>query len=219
MDIQTRLAQALELHQAGHLLEAGEIYREILGVDANNVDALNLMGIVMQAAGDLDLAIDLIGRATELAPDYFAPFANLGNAYQAASRRDEAVEAFRKALELNPDSPETANNLASVFNELGRHDEALSASEAALGLIPDFPAAEINRGNAYAGLGKTAQAIESYRRILANNPTAGDCWYNLGNVFAQIRGLDHYLFRFYTNRIAYPRQHIRYRVTQTHIVS
>jgi len=183
MDVQQKISSALQLHQSGHLLEAGEIYREVLAVDANNVDALNLLGVVMQAVGDLDLAIDLIGRATDLAPDYFAPFANLGNAFQAANRLDEALEAFRTALALDPDSAETANNLASVFNQQGRHAEALSASEAALKLIPDFPAAAINRGNALVGIGQAEKAVAVYLEVLAKEPSARGGWYNLGNAY------------------------------------
>ena len=84
MDVAHEFKRALEHHQQGRLLEAGEIYREILARDPDHVDALNLIGVVLQAAGDLELAEKLIRRATEVAPEYFAPFANLGNVVQAA---------------------------------------------------------------------------------------------------------------------------------------
>jgi len=178
-----KISAALRLHQEGNLLEAGEIYREVLASEPDNVDALNLMGVVMQAAGDLELAADLIGRAAELAPDYFGPFANLGNVYQAAGRLEEALDSFRRALELNPDSAETVNNMASLFNQLGRHQEALKASEAALGIFPEFPAARLNLGNALAALGKVDQAIACYRQTIEADPESGDGWFNLGNIY------------------------------------
>jgi len=63
MSIQEKLSTALAFHQQGQLLEAGELYREILAEDPDQVDALNLMGVVMQAAGDLEVALGLFGTS------------------------------------------------------------------------------------------------------------------------------------------------------------
>ena len=136
MNIAAELQRGLKLHQQGHLLEAGEIYRDILAKDPVQVDALSLMGVVMQAAGDLEIAEELLSRATVLAPDYFAPFANLGNVLQAAGRVDEAIGAFRRALELNESSVETANNLASALNVTGQFDAARRTLLASVDLFP-----------------------------------------------------------------------------------
>ena len=84
MDIVAQLQRGLHLHQQGHLLEAGKLYQEILAEEPDHVDALNLMGVVMHATGDLGLAEELLRRAINLAPDYFAPHANLGNVLQTA---------------------------------------------------------------------------------------------------------------------------------------
>jgi tetratricopeptide (TPR) repeat protein len=186
MNAANALQRALALHQQGKLLEAGEIYRDILAKDPDQVDALSLMGVVMQAAGDLETAEALLSRATELAPDYFAPFANLGNVLQAAGRVDAAIDAFRHALELNPKSVETANNLASAMNEVGRFDAALKASERALSLLPRFPEALVNKGNALLGLGQAEEAVAAYRKALKLAPGHGNALFNLGNALVDL---------------------------------
>ncbi len=186
MNIAAELQRGLKLHQQGHLLEAGEIYRDILAKDPDQVDALSLMGVVMQAAGDLEIAEELLSRATELAPDYFAPFANLGNVLQAAGRVDEAIGAFRRALELNESSVETANNLASALNVTGQFDAALKASERALRMLPKFPEALVNKGNALLGLGQAVAAVESYEKALEIAPGHGNALYNLGNALVDL---------------------------------
>ncbi|MBT7250211.1 MAG: tetratricopeptide repeat protein [Rhodospirillaceae bacterium] len=186
MSIQEKLSTALAFHQQGQLLEAGELYREILAEDPDQVDALNLMGVVMQAAGDLEVALDLLGRATELAPDYFAPFANLGNVLQASGRLLDAVEAFETALKLNGDSPETANNLSSVQNELGNPIAGLEASERALSLIPQFPEAIINKGNALLALARPVEAVNAYREALTLAPDNARAHFNLGNAYLDL---------------------------------
>ena len=93
MDIAGELKKGLGLHQEGRLAEAGDIYAGILEAEPDNTDALNLMGVVLQAAGDCVGAIELLQRATELAPDYFAAHVNLGNAQLGAGRLDDALEA------------------------------------------------------------------------------------------------------------------------------
>jgi len=181
LNIAKELQKGLQLHQAGKLPEAGEIYKKILEADPENVDALNLMGVLLQAGGQLDTAIVLLEQATKLAPDYAAPLVNLGNALQLAGKAGEAVEAFEKAMALEPAQPEAANNLASALNDLGRHEDAVRACQAALKLKPGFAEAYNNMGNAQAALGRPEEAEESYKKALEINPTQATALFNLGN--------------------------------------
>ena len=186
MDLQAEFERALAMHQQGLLLEAGEIYRAILGEDPEHVDSLNLMGVIMQAVGDLEMAEELLIRATELAPDYFAPFANLGNVLQGGGRLSEAVNSFRKALSLEPDSVETINNLASALNEMNNFKDALAASERALSLVAAFPEALVNKGNAMLGLGQAHDAVTIYQEALALEPNHSNGSFNLGNAYMDL---------------------------------
>ncbi len=190
MNIRKQLAKGLQHHQAGRLAEAGEIYRDILKVDPNNVDALNLMGVILHVAGDLENAIALIHHATELAPDYLSPLVNLGNALQAAGRLEDAVNTFEKAMALDPNSAEAANNLASALNELARFDRALEVAESAIKINPSIVDLHINRGNALLGLERAEEALESYHLALEENPAHGVAWYNMGNAYADLERYD-----------------------------
>ncbi|MEK9723550.1 MAG: tetratricopeptide repeat protein [Rhodospirillaceae bacterium] len=175
------LARALRLHEAGDLLGAGTLYREILAVEPDHVDALNLLGVVMHAAGEVDLAIELTGRAAALAPDYAAPCVNLGNALQAAGRADEAVAQFQRGLELEPDNAIAASNLASALTDLGRYDEAAAAAEQAVALAPELPDAYVNLGNAQLALGQADDAVAAQTAALERDPHHAGAWFNLGN--------------------------------------
>lgn len=183
-NIARELKRALALHQAGRLADAGAIYRDILKADPDNADALNLMGVLLQAGGELPTAITLLQKATEIAPDYLAAHVNLGNALQLAGRLQDAVAAFEKAMTLNPNVPEPANNLASALNALGRHAAAVDACVAALKARPDFAEAHINMGNALVGLKKPADAETSYRRAIELKPGNATAYFNLGNALA-----------------------------------
>ena len=184
MGVDDELANALELHQAGDLLAAGAIYREVLAQDPDNVDALNLLGVIMHAAGDLELAVELISRATELAPDYAPALINLGNALQAAGRPDDAVKKFKRSLELDPGAGIAASNLASALNDLALHEEARQAGERAVQLIAELPDAHVNLGNALLGLGRSEAAQAKYMAALEQDPHHPGAWFNLGNAHA-----------------------------------
>ena len=186
MSVRKKLKKALSLHQQGRLVEAAELYQDILRSDPNNVDALNLLGVILQAAGDLEAAVTLIRRATELAPDYAAPHVNLGNALQVSGELEEAAESFERACELEPNKGEPFNNLASVLNEMDRYFEAKEMAEKAVALAPALSAAHNNLGNALLGLGEKEASIECYRRAISLDRADATSHYNLGNALTEL---------------------------------
>ena len=64
------LALAVQHHQAGALQQAEQLYRQILQVDPQHVDALHLLGLLAKQAGRHDLACEYIRQALRLQPDF-----------------------------------------------------------------------------------------------------------------------------------------------------
>jgi len=185
-----QIKQALKLHQSGNLDDAMAIYKTVLSEDGNNVDALNLMGALALGLGQTDAAIALTARAVELAPDYFAPLVNLGNALQAANRLDEAVDYFKRALVINARDGATNNNLSSALNALSQFDEALDYANKAISAQPDMAEAYNNLGNALKGLGDHIEAILSFQKAISFDPDLGNAYYNLGTLFLENENWD-----------------------------
>ena len=175
----SRLKQALALHQAGKLADAADVYKAILAAEPDNVDALNLLGALAHAMGRHELAIALASRAVARAPDYAAPQVTLGNALQSAGRLEEAAKAFRRACDLAPTSAEAHVNLASALNALGRHADGAAAARRAIQLAPGLAAAHNNLGNALAGERAFDAAVASYREALAIDRSDAAAHYNL----------------------------------------
>jgi len=63
------LADALALHRAGKLDEAGTLYDQLIGQHPEQPDALHLRGVVHMQRGELREAVRLIGKAIVLRPD------------------------------------------------------------------------------------------------------------------------------------------------------
>src|SRR5450432_528953 len=102
VQIAERFAVALSHHQAGRLVEAEGLYRQICAVDPQHVDSLHFLVVLAGQVGRSDIAIDLIGRALALRPDYAEALCNMGNILAKENRLDQAAEHYKRALALNP---------------------------------------------------------------------------------------------------------------------
>ena len=67
--IQDALDLALKHHQAGRLSDAEDIYEQILQTDPKQPVALHLLGVTSHQVGKNDVAVDLITKALDLAPN------------------------------------------------------------------------------------------------------------------------------------------------------
>ena len=138
MNIQKELDRAWELHRAGRLAEAEQVYRAILGVDPNQPDALQMLGQVAFAAGRLDAAIELFGRSLAQDPGQARVLVNLGVACREARRDQDAIAAFERALRLEPGLFEARLHLAVALLTEGETGQAESHLRRAIADRPDF---------------------------------------------------------------------------------
>ena len=184
------LALAIQHHQAGRLAEAEQIYRQILAVAPDQVDALHMLGLMAHQAGRHDLAVQYIGRALQLNPDCAEAYYNLGVVWQSQGKPDEAVACYRRALELNPGYAEAHSNLGNALKEQGKLDEAVACYRRALQLKPGYIKAHSNLGNALKEQGKLDEAVACYRRALELKPDFAEAHSNLGNALSDQGKLD-----------------------------
>ena len=86
MTIQQAIELALRHHTAGDLATAENIYRQILNVDANNVDAWNNLGVALQMARKWRDAEYAFKRALQVKPDFANAYGNLGECLRTQRR-------------------------------------------------------------------------------------------------------------------------------------
>lgn len=190
MDNQTvTIPQALQLalqhHQANHLQEAEQIYRQILEVEPNNSDALHLLGVIAYQVKNYDVAVDLISQAIQIndtAPNFYN---SLGNALSDQGKLEEALACYRQVLALDPNFAEAYRNLGVVFKNQGLLDEALEHYQRAIDLQPDLVDAHISLGVVFLEQGLLTKAIESCEQALVLNPDAVEPLNNLANALKE----------------------------------
>lgn len=164
------IAEAYQVHQAGQAARAESLYRQLLHLDADNVVANNLFGLLCLQTGRFDEAARHIERALALKPDDAQAHSNLALALKDLGRSEEAARHFHESLKLNPNNPRVYNNLGGIYIELRRIGDAIRCFQQALAIHPAFTEAHYNLGNALMLTHRYPEAAASLKQCLALNP-------------------------------------------------
>lgn len=168
--IPAALQTAMQLHQAGRLRKAGEIYRRMLDLQPQHADAMHLLGVVEHQMGNYPQAIKLIQQAIGISPNVGMFHNNLGKALFALGKLDDAVEQYRNALSLQANFPDACYNLGEALRAQNQLDEAEAQLKQALVLNPAYAEACFALGAVKQAQRNCEMAGEWYAKALAIRP-------------------------------------------------
>lgn len=172
--------------QAGRLVQAEGILRQILQQRPNDAEALHQLAIIAYQSGKMPFAVQLIERALTVAPDVHLYQANIAEMYRRIGQPQKAIEHGRKAIGLKPDGADAHNNLGIAYFDIGDYESALTCYDNAIAARTRFAEAISNRGNALRHLRRFDEAEAEYRRALTINPTYAEAFNNLGSVLRDL---------------------------------
>lgn len=132
--LDSMLAQAASLHQAGDLLGAIETYRVYLQSVPERADVRSNLGAALVRLGRVEEAVAEYRQAIALDPANPAYRLNLGLAFYKALRPQDAIAEFRQVLALDPAHRQARLLLADCQSQTGDDAgvvETLLAHEAA----------------------------------------------------------------------------------------
>jgi predicted O-linked N-acetylglucosamine transferase (SPINDLY family) len=120
------IAEAIQIarqhHLAGRLPEAESIYREILAERPDQVEALQLLGMLAAQVDQFDAAVELIQRAIAINSSNASYYNNLGNALRSQGRLDDAIAAYRQSIRIDPQYLIGHSNLLYSLHYHPSHD-------------------------------------------------------------------------------------------------
>jgi tetratricopeptide (TPR) repeat protein len=184
------LENAVALHHKGQLGQAEAIYRQLLGTDPTNAEALHLLGVIAHQTGNHKNAVDLISHAIEINPHVAIYYSNLGNALQELKQFDAAVASYDKAIALKPHYAEAYSNRGVALQELEQLDAAIASCDKAIALKPDYAEAYSNLGNALRELKQFDAAVASYDKAIAFKPHYAEAYSNRGVALQELKQFD-----------------------------
>lgn len=169
-----------QLHQAGDLHRAEEIYRRILRTDPRNGRVWFVLGNLCEADRRLDEAAACMRQALELTPREPMGYFHLGNVLLKQERFAESEASFRRCVELQPLHVEALVNLGFVLGEQDKLAEARACYERAKQIRPDYAEIHHNLGNLHREEGRLDDALACYQRALELRPDYAKAHINRG---------------------------------------
>src|SRR5262245_48179285 len=183
------LAKAIDHANNGRLEEAESIYREMIEAEPAHAEARFSLGMIAFRRGEMQRAIEEIGRALQLRPNWSEAVYRMGTAYHTMGRLQEAVDCYSRALDLQPSFASARNELGVALYQLGNLDEAVYSFREALRIEPKHIEALSNLSTALRDQMQVSEAITYARRALALNPNYASARFNLGLALFDVREL------------------------------
>jgi tetratricopeptide (TPR) repeat protein len=134
----------------------------------------------------VDSATEYFVRATELAPDSFDAWANLGHNYGQLERWQDSLAASNRALAIDDSQAFAWHTKCVALQQLQRHEEALAAFNYALVVDPVYREAWIDIGKLLQKLQRNEDALDVYERALALDEHDFATWIAEGNILSQL---------------------------------
>jgi tetratricopeptide (TPR) repeat protein len=168
---------ARRLLRALALTPVGEVPGPVTPQPTESVDDLVTRGRALIAQNKFAEALALFERATQLAPNSFETWGNLGHVLAELRDWEQALDACDKALKLNDKQAWVWNNMGWALTGLGRYEDALAACERALEINPNYARSWRRKGYVLYKLQHHVEALEAYNRALAFNPHNARAWH------------------------------------------
>ena len=180
MNINNAVKSAFENYQSGNFQEAENICKQIVQVESNNINAINLLGLIYYELKQYDSAIHYTKKLISLNPNNSQAYYIIGHSLQEKGETDEAIAHYQKSLQLNPNFVDAYYNLGTIFQDKKRYDEAISCYQKALQLHPTDVDAYYNLGVVLQAKGLHEEAIASFWKALQINPTLDEAYGRIG---------------------------------------
>lgn len=174
--------QAVELHEKKQLDAAIAKLTAVVGMQPNNSEAYNLLGVCYDEKGQFKEAQDEYKKATKLEPINARFLNNLGYSYYLSSNDKQAIKWYQKALKFTPDDRRIQNNLGLAFGRRGEFGKAREQFVKAVGEHGAF----LNLGYIYSQQGRYQQAIEQFEAALKLQPNSLVTMTSLAQVYDRV---------------------------------
>ena len=148
-----------------HLQQALSYIDKALSIHSHYV-YLNEKGLILEALGQDDNALDLYLSAADANAYYADAFANQGNIYLKKGQDDLAEDSYKRALALDNKFFMPHHNLATLLYRQGRKYEALDHYQEAVIIDPKNMSAVYNLGIIQEDVGEFSEAAGLYFNAL-----------------------------------------------------
>jgi len=176
----------LLMEQKKDLAAAEAEFKQSSDLDKKNSEALVKLGVVQNARGATDQALQTYLDGSKINPKEIAFYLLAGSIYESKQDWDHAKQQYQKVLEIQPENPLASNNLAYVMLEQGGNvDVAFAMAQTARRQLPDNPNSADTLGWAFYHKHVYTSAINLFKEAVKKKPDNALYNYHLGLAYAK----------------------------------
>jgi len=177
-----RMREAEQCQRDGDQDKAETIYRDILRIDPDHVEAARLLAGIAASHERYEEATVFLSHAVNIAPDYLRAWVDLANMQRQEEDYERAIESAARVVELAPSTAESHMLYASVVGAAGKHDEAIRIYEKVLELAPGKAGAMCSMAHHLKTIGRRDEAIARYRDCIDSRHDHCEAYWSLANL-------------------------------------
>lgn len=136
--IQNTLSEANMALGHGEVERAQKLAKKVLRADAQNTDAMGILGNALADANRYEEAVRYLQKAISIKPTYDR-FNDLGIALAGLGQHQDAIDAYQQSLHVTPGASVVLNNLGLAQFELGQTEDAVDSYNRAINAEPTNP--------------------------------------------------------------------------------
>jgi len=163
------LREANEAYNSEKFHLAQELYKEVLCIHPNNIEALLKLSHLYMLNEDHVSAVPLLINAIKIAPTNPHSLFNLGLAYQKNDEIYLAIENYNLAIKINPKFSLAYNNLGIAYQHLGDLEQANICFKKAITIDRQFFDAYFNFSQTHKFNEDDLEIINFLETCLSNN--------------------------------------------------
>lgn len=164
------IREAETLLHKGKLADADYTILRAINLEEDNVRANYLHGIITDAKGDTERAIQLLMNNRQRSPKYLKNYAALADMFIKQLNFPLAIKALQNELMINPKDASRQMLLANLLKDEGEFSLAIEHYRKALVENSTLKAALMGMGDCLSGLENPEKALYYYRRLRKNYP-------------------------------------------------
>ena len=160
VEIKKQLRIAFENHKNKKFQTAEKLYKEILNLNKNHIEANFNLGTLYSQLKKFDLALPLLMKAKELNPNNISINLNIGNLFLNMGDFETSLKYFEKIIQIQPKSVTAHFNKGIILNNKKKYQDAVRCFEKVLEIEP-------NNINAHNVLGIIFQEVGNFKKSLS----------------------------------------------------
>ncbi len=152
-----------QLHMAGQVPQAEQVYRQLVAALPQNAVAWTYLGMALHDQLRFEEAVAAFQQSIAIDRAMPQTYQNLGKSLGRLRQFDDAIACFDRAIQLSPNYLNAHKNKARAHYWKGEIHAALAAHLQSLAIAPSDVETHMNVGMIYLRLGDTARGWQEYQ--------------------------------------------------------